>query len=92
MTCAPCTSARTPSWRALREGIEKLMRTDGVRVVNGTAQVGAGGVITCAGETFEADDVTSSPPALAPTASPSPEPISRASARATTCSRAMEST
>ena len=41
----------------LREGIEKLMRTDGVRVVNGTAQVGAGGVITCAGETFEADDV-----------------------------------
>ena len=53
----------------LRDGIAKLMKTNKVAVVEGTAQIVAPGVIECAGERYEAADIiiaTGSIPSVPP--------------------------
>lgn len=41
----------------LRQGVEKLMKTSKVTVVRGQARIEKAGVITCAGETYEVQDI-----------------------------------
>ena len=41
----------------LRQGVEKLMKSNKVTVVEGTAKIEAPGVVSCNGETYEVKDI-----------------------------------